>query len=143
MSRHRDVRNMNIEDELDDDAISDGGEADLPPEEYEQLMNGLDEIRATLGSAEASGFTDDFIKETLYHYYYDVDQAVDYLLEEQGRRQAVQERKGQAAARRTWANRAGGNNTGWSCCSPCHKSANRSASYLSPDRGRRGRVLLR
>ena len=56
MSRHRLVRNMNIQgninlhlgpipsnytlyfsDELDDDAMSDGGEADLSPEDYSAL----------------------------------------------------------------------------------------------------------
>lgn len=48
----------------------------------EKLMNGLEDIRATLGPAEQSGFTDEFIKENLYHFYYDVAQTVDYLLGE-------------------------------------------------------------
>ena len=46
----------------------------------EQLENGLDAVRATLGPAEQSGFTDEYIKDTLYHYYYDVDQTINYLL---------------------------------------------------------------
>ena len=45
-------------------------------------MNGLEEVRTTLGPAEQSGFTDEFIKDTLYHYYYDVAQTIDYLLGE-------------------------------------------------------------
>jgi len=33
MSRHRHVRNINIHDELDDDALSDGGEHHMSPEQ--------------------------------------------------------------------------------------------------------------
>lgn len=35
-----------------------------------------------LGSEEECGFSDQFIKDSLYHYYYDVQQTVDYLLGE-------------------------------------------------------------
>lgn len=48
----------------------------------EKLVNGLEAVRATLGPAEQSGFADESIKDTLYHFYYDVAQTVDYLLGE-------------------------------------------------------------
>ena len=48
----------------------------------EHLADGLDAVRNTLGSAEQSGFSDDYVKETLFHYYYDVDQTINYLLGE-------------------------------------------------------------
>jgi hypothetical protein len=79
-------------------------------------MNGLDAVRATLGSAEQSGFTDDYIKETLYHYYFDVEQTINYILgeqfvrflrvqysmcrvEQQVKRRTAEERKGELIVR--------------------------------------------
>lgn len=93
MSRHRDVRNMNIQDEMDDEAFSDGGEEDLSPEDYELLMDGLEQIRARIDSEDRSGISDQVIKDALYHHYYDVPQSLDWILMEQERRLAAQERK--------------------------------------------------
>ncbi|KAH9938502.1 uncharacterized protein B0H18DRAFT_17490 [Fomitopsis serialis] len=64
MSRHRFVRNINVQEELEDDYASDGGEADMDPEEYEQMMEGLERVRITLGSPEQSGLSDQEIKDT-------------------------------------------------------------------------------
>ncbi|KAH9850047.1 hypothetical protein C2E23DRAFT_905383 [Lenzites betulinus] len=94
MSRHRFVRNMNINEELDDDYISDGGDDDLNPEDYERMMDGLEHIRATLGDEHRSALTDQDIKDSLYEYYFDVEQAIADLLEKQDRKFAARERQG-------------------------------------------------
>ncbi|OBZ76119.1 HBS1-like protein [Grifola frondosa] len=93
MSRHRFVRNIDIGEELEDDALSDGADDDLSPEDYEQMINGLEQIRTTIGSAEESGLSDADIKEALYHYYFDVQRSVAWLLEEQDRKIAARDRR--------------------------------------------------
>ncbi|TFY69490.1 hypothetical protein EVJ58_g378 [Rhodofomes roseus] len=108
MSRHRFVRNINIQEELED-YVSDGGEEDMDPAEYgkypfgthlrhvdliaEQLILGLEQVRVAIGSPEQSGLSDQEVKDALYYYQYDVDKSVNYLLEEQERKRAAQERK--------------------------------------------------
>ncbi|KAI0356515.1 hypothetical protein OH77DRAFT_1535381 [Trametes cingulata] len=93
MSRHRFVRNIDIHEELEDDAISDGGEDDLSPEDYDRMMDGLEHIRATLGDERQSALTDQEIKDSLYEYYFDVEQAISDLLEKQERKFAARERQ--------------------------------------------------
>ncbi|CAL1701559.1 unnamed protein product [Somion occarium] len=56
-------------------------------------MSGLDHIRATVGSQEQSGLSDKEIKDTLYHYFFNVEQSINYLLEAQTRKIAARERK--------------------------------------------------
>lgn len=46
----------------------------------EQLMYGLEQIKATVGPAEQSGFTDQEIKDTLYHFYFDIEQSLNWIL---------------------------------------------------------------
>ncbi|KAK7695564.1 hypothetical protein QCA50_000200 [Cerrena zonata] len=92
MSRHRDVRNMNLEDEMDDQAFSEG-EEDLSPADYEQLMRGLEHIRGILGPEEASEISDREIKDTLYHYYFNVQESLNWLIEEQQRKNVARARK--------------------------------------------------
>ena len=69
MSRHR-VKNLDYEldDELDD---FEGGY-----EDDSQMQESLVKARAALGE----GFADTEIQDSLWHYYYDVDKAVHYLL---------------------------------------------------------------
>lgn len=43
-------------------------------------MYGLEQVRATIGPVEQSGITDLEIKETLYHYYFDIEQSVNWIL---------------------------------------------------------------
>ncbi|PIL36877.1 hypothetical protein GSI_00567 [Ganoderma sinense ZZ0214-1] len=93
MSRHRYVRNIDINEEMEDDVVSDGGYDDLSPEDHERMMNGLEHIRNMIGDAEASKLSDEDIAEALYHFYFDVEQATAWLLEEQERRLAAQARK--------------------------------------------------
>jgi len=39
----------------------------------------LENIRAILGSEDQSGFTDSFIRETIWDCYFDVEQTVEWL----------------------------------------------------------------
>ncbi|KAI0047267.1 hypothetical protein FA95DRAFT_1260810 [Auriscalpium vulgare] len=92
MSRHRFVRNLDIDDERDDGALSDGGD-DMTPEQQAQLEAGLDRVRAVIGDEMQSGFTDSIIEDTLWDCYFDESKTVEWLLEEQTRRNAARERK--------------------------------------------------
>ncbi|EPT02805.1 hypothetical protein FOMPIDRAFT_114852 [Fomitopsis schrenkii] len=65
----------------------------MDPEEYDRLMEGLEQVRIAIGSPEQSGFSDQEIKDALYYYQYDADKSVNYLIEEQDRKRAAQERK--------------------------------------------------
>ncbi|KAH8999450.1 hypothetical protein EDB92DRAFT_2111445 [Lactarius akahatsu] len=94
MSRHRFVRNLDLDDERDDGALSDGGD-DMTPEQHAQIEAGLDNVRAVLGSEDQSGFTDSFIRETLWDCYFDIDKTLEWLSEEQERKNAARERKGE------------------------------------------------
>ena len=116
MSRHRFVRNLDLDgelfpytylalhrtpssaDERDDGALSDGGD-DMTPEQYgmgiilpvaslsvrlsagfpAQMEAGLESIRAVFGPEEQSGFTDSYIRESLYDCNFDVEETVECL----------------------------------------------------------------
>ncbi|KAK2466434.1 hypothetical protein APHAL10511_002076 [Amanita phalloides] len=93
MSRHRHVRSINIHDELNDDAISDGGEYDMTPEHQEQMDAGLDAVRTVIGDEATSGLSDASLKDALWEYYFDVDKTIQWALDEQERRIAAHERK--------------------------------------------------
>ncbi len=43
-------------------------------------MNGLEHIRAMLGDEQQSNLTNTDIKDALYNFYYDVEQATAHLL---------------------------------------------------------------
>ncbi|KAI9066374.1 hypothetical protein FKP32DRAFT_1566029, partial [Trametes sanguinea] len=85
---------LSVPEEMEDDAISDGGEEDLSPEDYDRMMDGLEHIRATLGDENQSALTDQDIKDSLYEYYFDVEHAIEDLLGKQERRFAARERQG-------------------------------------------------
>ena len=118
MSRHRLIKKMNIAgmqsaynpgcsitllqiyilDELDDDALSDGGDEDLTPEQegasqclivrelqwwhlyIAQLTDGVERIRAIVGSREESELDDTEIKNALWNEYFNVEVALQGLL---------------------------------------------------------------
>ncbi|KAH9927122.1 HBS1 N-terminus-domain-containing protein [Epithele typhae] len=84
---------MDLDEEMDDGAMDDGGYEDLSNEDYDKLMSGLEHIRAILGDEKHSPITDAEIKDALYHYYFDVEKSAAYLIEEQERKVAAQERK--------------------------------------------------
>lgn len=81
MSRHRLVKNLNAEDIVSEfDGYDYEDEEDqLSPEDREAMANGTAEVRLALGT-ESDKVTTDQIQEALWHYYYDVDKSVTYLI---------------------------------------------------------------
>jgi hypothetical protein len=88
---------MAIIDELDDQALSDGGEDTLSPEDqgksrmipHSQIANdawaakmeeGLEKIKEILGTEEETGLSDQTINQTLWDAWFDVDKALGWLL---------------------------------------------------------------
>ena len=99
MSRHKLVKNLDIDEELDDfDGDEDDYEEELTAEDkgfdpfslhmcpnvnrgmckLENLRRGTLEVRNTLG--QEFSVTDREIEESLYYYYYDVPKTVNYIL---------------------------------------------------------------
>ncbi|OZJ06372.1 hypothetical protein BZG36_00738 [Bifiguratus adelaidae] len=79
MSRHRNVRNLDVEDVLARDQYDEEDEApELTAEEETLLDEGTEHIRAMLPAD--SGVSNQEIRETLYYYYYDQEESLNYLL---------------------------------------------------------------
>ncbi|KAL9103983.1 MAG: hypothetical protein Q9163_001045, partial [Psora crenata] len=80
MSRHKLVKALDIDDELDDfdGAAEDDFEDELTPEGRELLRTGIIEVRQTLGTDFPA--TNQEIEDSLYYYYYNVQKTVNYLL---------------------------------------------------------------
>ncbi|KAK6073911.1 elongation factor Tu GTP binding domain-containing protein [Seiridium cupressi] len=83
MSRHQAYRNYDYENDLDE---YDGGveleeeeEGGLSAEDRAQMEAGTAEVRSLLGP-QASKVTTAQIQEALWHYYYDIDKSVGYLM---------------------------------------------------------------
>ncbi|KAG8218344.1 hypothetical protein J3R82DRAFT_3962 [Butyriboletus roseoflavus] len=95
MSRHRLVRNIDIHAELDDAAIDDdtddmteeqhGASSPRPPSfphpsSYAaQMESGIEHIRAVVGDEASSGLDDAVIRDTLWQFYFDVEQSIAWL----------------------------------------------------------------
>ncbi|KAI9742998.1 MAG: Hsp70 suppressor, GTPase facilitates ribosomal subunit dissociation [Claussenomyces sp. TS43310] len=83
MSRHKIVRNLDLDDELDEydgaDAYDEEGDEALSEEDQEQMRLGTIAVREVLGP-DVLDITDQEIREALWHYYYDVEKSTGYLL---------------------------------------------------------------
>ncbi|KAL2264661.1 hypothetical protein VTJ83DRAFT_7171 [Remersonia thermophila] len=80
MSRHQYIRNLDYQDVLDEyEGYSDEEDDELSPEDRELMTQGTAAVQAALG-VEASKVTVAQIEEALWHYYYDVDKSVAYLI---------------------------------------------------------------
>ncbi|KAK4160035.1 putative glucose-regulated protein 78 of hsp70 family [Cladorrhinum sp. PSN259] len=79
MSRHRIVRNLDYEAELNEFDDYDEEEDELSPEDKALMTQGTADVRVALGT-EASKISTAQIEEALWHYYYDVDKSVAYLV---------------------------------------------------------------
>ncbi|WFD31829.1 hypothetical protein MSPP1_002869 [Malassezia sp. CBS 17886] len=91
MSRHRAVRNLDLGEELADD-YSDGEHNaidDLSPEDSDALEQALLTVIDTLGEPEQCGISDRTMKEAIWETYFDVPAAVDMLLQEKEREEAL------------------------------------------------------
>ncbi|KAK0468009.1 uncharacterized protein EV420DRAFT_440108 [Desarmillaria tabescens] len=93
MSRHRDVRNINLDDELDDDALSDGGEEEMTEQYQAELNASFEQVLDVIGGEETTGISEREIKEYLWQCYFKVDQTIEWALDEQERRRLARERK--------------------------------------------------
>ncbi|PSR79388.1 elongation factor Tu GTP binding domain-containing protein [Coniella lustricola] len=82
MSRHRLYQNYDYEDELSDydgQGAQDEEEDELSPEDRKQMTEATAEVLSALG-LQSDKITVQQIQEALWHYYYDVDKSVAYLI---------------------------------------------------------------
>lgn len=82
MSRHRVYQNYDYENDLDEydgEEYAEQEEDELSPEDKVQMAEGTAEVRRVL-AAKAEMVTTQQIQEALWHYYYDVDKSVAYLI---------------------------------------------------------------
>ncbi|KAI4100285.1 MAG: hypothetical protein L6R37_005571 [Teloschistes peruensis] len=80
MSRHKLVKTMDLDDELDDyDGAHYSDDLDVADEQH--LRQGVINVRAVLGPSV--NVRDKDIEDSLWHYYYDEDRTVNYLLQQQ------------------------------------------------------------
>ncbi|KAL6923397.1 hypothetical protein FSST1_000671 [Fusarium sambucinum] len=82
MSRHRIVHTFDANDivsEFDGEDYEEEGEDELSPEDRQAMDEGTAEVSRALGT-EANKVTKSQIEEALWHYYYDVDKSVTYLM---------------------------------------------------------------
>ncbi|KAM6495637.1 hypothetical protein JOM56_008343 [Amanita muscaria] len=80
MSRHRHVRNLNIQDELEDHALSDGGEEDMTPEQQAQMESGMEQVRAVIGDEQVSGLSDATLRDVMWEYYFDIGRTIQWAI---------------------------------------------------------------
>ncbi|KAH9963258.1 hypothetical protein BC827DRAFT_156110 [Russula dissimulans] len=115
MSRHRFVRNLDLDEEREDGALSDGGD-DMTPEQYgmsfpsfcshpsppeigrgpgspAQMEAALESVRTAIGSEEQSGFTDSYVGDSLWDCNFDIEETIKFLSEVQQRKIEARERK--------------------------------------------------
>ncbi|KAL9014406.1 MAG: hypothetical protein Q9173_000954 [Seirophora scorigena] len=80
MSRHKLIKTMDLDDELDDfDGVDYDDDFDAADEF--RLREGVAQVRGVLGPSISVNDKD--IEDSLWHYYYDVDKTVNYLLQQQ------------------------------------------------------------
>ncbi|GJJ74621.1 elongation factor 1 alpha-like protein [Entomortierella parvispora] len=86
MSRHRNVRNLDIDDVMDDGYDEDdyAEEQPMSAEDQAQMDDATEEVKAILAGSKISVKE---IQDALWHYYFDVDQTVAYLVEELAKKQ--------------------------------------------------------
>lgn len=115
MSRHRAIRNLDLDEELADD-YDDFEEpwgqsspfslfpcctpltlhfltAQASTSDLESLDAALEEVKAVLGNEASSGFTDRTVKEALWDAYFDSQAVISQLLEDKERREAREKKK--------------------------------------------------
>lgn len=96
MSRHRAVRNIDLDEELAEDSFGeeDNPYEDISEEDHIQLEDSLAQLVTLIGtSGDESGFTEREMKDALWNAYFDVDQALNALVEERSRRESKEKKK--------------------------------------------------
>ncbi len=79
MSRHQYVRNLDYQEVVDEFEGYEEEDDELSAEDRALMTQGTADVQAALG-VEASKVTVAQIEEALWHYYYDVDKSVAYLI---------------------------------------------------------------
>lgn len=79
MSRHQYIRNLDYGDAVDEYEGYSEEDNELSPEDRALMNQGTADVQAALG-VEVSKVTVAQIEEALWHYYYDVDKSVAYLI---------------------------------------------------------------
>ncbi|KAK3503606.1 P-loop containing nucleoside triphosphate hydrolase protein [Neurospora crassa] len=80
MARHQNIRNLDYEAELEEyGAFSDEEEEELSPEDQVRMREGTAQVLEALG-VEAHKVPKAQIEESLWHYYWDVDKTITYLI---------------------------------------------------------------
>ncbi|KAI8877205.1 hypothetical protein K501DRAFT_298388 [Backusella circina FSU 941] len=98
MSRHRDVRNLDVDDVLEEDQYDDDvdyenqlDENELSNEDLDRLDDGLAYVYSVIG--DDSNITGKEIREALWYYYFDFEETVDWALERIAKDKALEEKK--------------------------------------------------
>ncbi|KAJ7507449.1 hypothetical protein B0H11DRAFT_123883 [Mycena galericulata] len=96
VARHKLFKNMNLDAQLDDeDVLSDGGEEYVSPEHQARLNDGLDRVREVIGGADHSGLSDADIKDVLWDCHFDIEETIQWALEEIEKQHQARERQEQ------------------------------------------------
>ncbi|KAH7344846.1 HBS1 N-terminus-domain-containing protein [Rhizoctonia solani] len=93
MSRHRDVRNMNIHDELAEDDVEYDEDEEMTDQQKDQMATGLVQVRSVLGDKDESGIDDKQIKDALWDSYFDVEGTISWLLDQRAKQAAAAAKK--------------------------------------------------
>lgn len=91
MSRHRAVRNLDLDDEMAEDDFDSRAEdpyESITAEERAALDEAMTTLTSVLGPSPQNGFTEREMQDQLWEAYFDVDQATSALIEERSRREA-------------------------------------------------------
>ncbi|KAJ6510144.1 hypothetical protein C8R47DRAFT_964479, partial [Mycena vitilis] len=82
----------------DDDVLSDGGEEYISPEHQALLNDGLDRVREVIHSVDESGLSDATIKDVLWDCNFDIEETIQWAIEEIEKKHQAQERKATSSA---------------------------------------------
>ncbi|KAI8334735.1 hypothetical protein BC941DRAFT_472662 [Chlamydoabsidia padenii] len=105
MSRHRAVRNLDLDDVLDEDQLDTEydenqlDESQLSNEDLDALEEGLDYVYGVIG--QDVPLTDVEIKEALWYYYFDKDETVNWALEKVASIKVEQDKQKAKEAKKT------------------------------------------
>ncbi|KZT54537.1 hypothetical protein CALCODRAFT_499747 [Calocera cornea HHB12733] len=86
MSRHRLVRNLDLDEEMAEDDDFGEPEPELSESDNAKLQSACDAVREVIGPADESGIPDDEVADAVWELYFDVEQSVAYLLEQRDKR---------------------------------------------------------
>ncbi|TDL29763.1 hypothetical protein BD410DRAFT_39956 [Rickenella mellea] len=98
MSRHRFVKQINIDEELSRDDVDDAAPYEdefdgMTKEQQEKLDAAVEQVRSVIGDERISGFPDSLVREVVWDQYFDVEESIEILLEEKERLDALNEKK--------------------------------------------------